>query len=214
LEKYCEDLIKIPFAQKIYIRLNWRDIQKRPGRLDFPEGWKITFDLAKRYNKRVGFRIMLENPDFPEPGMPEFLMEKVPYVKLQGEWKGNPANPRYQKDHRMPRYDHPEYQAAFRELNAMLAAELNGNPLVEYMDTMMYGFWGEGTHLAIYRPSVPGQRHRRTDLDEDAGYAIGVLDQDAAGHQHSAGLEPRGQFGDVGSIHPYAQLDSHRHHLY
>jgi hypothetical protein len=144
LEKYCEDLIKLPFAQKIYIRLNWRDIQKQPGKLDFPEGWKITFDLAKRYNKRVGFRIMLENPDFPEPGMPEFLMAKVPYVKLKGEWQGNPANPRYKKDHRMPRYDHPEYQAAFHELNVMLADELNGNPLVEYMDTMMYGFWGEG----------------------------------------------------------------------
>jgi len=40
--------------------------------------------------------------------------------------------------------DHPEYQAAFRELNALLADELNGNPLVEYMDTFMYGFWGEG----------------------------------------------------------------------
>ena len=144
IEKYCEDLIKLPFAQKIYIRLNWRDIQKQPGKLDFPEGWKITFDLAKRYNKRVGFRIMLENPDFPEPGMPEFLMSKVPYVKLKGAWKGNPANPRYQKEHRMPRYDHPDYQAAFRELNVMLADELNGSPLVEYMDTIMYGFWGEG----------------------------------------------------------------------
>jgi hypothetical protein len=144
LEKYVEDLIKLPFAQKVYIRLNWRDIQQRPGRLDFPEGWKLTFELAKRYNKRVGFRIMLENPDFPEPGMPEFLMAKVPYVKLPGEWKGNPNNPRYQKEHKMPQYDHPEYQAAFRELNELLAAELNGHPQVEYMDTMMYGFWGEG----------------------------------------------------------------------
>jgi hypothetical protein len=44
----------------------------------------------------------------------------------------------------MPRYDHPEYQAAFEELNGLLADELNGNPLVEYMDTFMYGFWGEG----------------------------------------------------------------------
>ncbi len=43
----------------------------------------------------------------------------------------------------MPRYDHPAYQDAFGELNALLAAELNGNPQVEYMDTMMYGFWGE-----------------------------------------------------------------------
>jgi hypothetical protein len=144
IEKYCEDLVKIPFASKIYIRLNWRDIQKQPGRLDFPEGWKLTFDLARQYSKRVGFRIMLENPDFPEPGMPEFLMAKVPYVKLKGEWNRRSQDTRSQKEHRMPRYDHPEYQAAFRELNALLAQELNGNPQVEYMDTMMYGFWGEG----------------------------------------------------------------------
>jgi hypothetical protein len=144
LEKSLEDLVKLPFAQKIYIRPNWRDIQKRPGKLDYPEYWKITFDLAKKYNKRVGFRIMLENPDFPEPGMPEFLMEKVPYVKLKGEWRTRPDSIRAKKEHMMPRYDNPEYQAAFRELNALLADELNGNPLVEYIDTFMYGFWGEG----------------------------------------------------------------------
>jgi hypothetical protein len=144
LEKYCEDLIQLPFTQKVYIRLNWRDIQKKPGKLDFPEGWKITFDLAGRYGKRVGFRVMLENPDFPEPGMPEFLMAKVPYVKLKGEWKRHSVETRHQKEHRMPRYDHPDFQTAFRELNALLAQELNGNPVVEYMDTFMYGFWGEG----------------------------------------------------------------------
>ena len=147
LEKSLEDLVKLPFAQKIYIRPNWRDVQKQPGRLDFPEYWKITFDLAKKYNKRVGFRIMLENPDFAEPGMPEFLMEKVPYLKLKGEWRTNPSSVRAKKEHMMPRYDHPAYQDAFRELNALLADELNGNPLVEYMDTMMYGFWGEGHTL-------------------------------------------------------------------
>ncbi len=137
LEKSIADLVKLPFTQKIYMRPNWRDVQKKPGRLDFPDYWKITFDLAKQYNKRVGFRIMLENPDFPYPGMPEFLMKKVPYVKLKGEWRNK-------KDYHMPRYDHPEYQKAFRELNALLADKLNGNPLTEYMDTFMYGFWGEG----------------------------------------------------------------------
>jgi len=44
----------------------------------------------------------------------------------------------------VPRYDHPAYQAAFRELNELLAAEFNGHPQIEFMDTMMYGFWGEG----------------------------------------------------------------------
>ncbi|MGE5645437.1 MAG: hypothetical protein ACM336_06565 [Acidobacteriota bacterium] len=143
LEKSLEDLVKLPFTQKIYIRPNWRDVQRRAGKLDFPDWWQITFALAKQYGKRVGFRIMLENPDFSEPGMPAFLMGRVPYVKLKGEWKGSRQEIRYRKDHRMPRYDHPAYQAAFRELNELLAAELNGNPLVEYMDTMMYGFWGE-----------------------------------------------------------------------
>jgi hypothetical protein len=144
LEKYCEELISLPFVQKIYIRLNWRDIQNRPGKLDFPDGWKITFDLARQYQKRVGFRIMLENPDYEYPGMPEFLMEKVPYVKLKGEWKSNSTDTRFKKVHQMPRYDLPAYQDSFREMNELLAGELNGNPLVEYMDTMMYGFWGEG----------------------------------------------------------------------
>jgi len=144
MERTLEDLIKLPFTQKVYIRPNWRDVQQRPGRLDFPDWWKTTFDLARRYDKRVGFRIQLENPDVAGPGMPDFLLDKVPYVKLKGEWKGNPAEMRYKKDHRVPRYDHPAYQAAFRELNDLLAAELNGHPQIEFADTIMYGFWGEG----------------------------------------------------------------------
>ncbi|MCG6924154.1 MAG: hypothetical protein LJF30_02360 [Acidobacteria bacterium] len=144
LEKSIENLVALPFVQKVYLRPDWRDVQLRPGRLDFPDYWKITFDLARQYGKRVAFRIMTENPDVPAPGMPEFLMERVPYVPLKGEWKGDPSRVRYRKTHRMPRYDHPEYQAAFEELNGLLADELNGSPLVEYMDTFMYGFWGEG----------------------------------------------------------------------
>src|SRR5436190_19627884 len=143
-EQTLEDLIKLPFVQKVYLRPNWREVQKQPGRLDFAEWWKIAFELARRYDKAIGFRVQLENPDVPEPGMPDFLLNKVPTVKLKGEWKGNPAEMRYRKDNRVPRYDHPAYQAAFRELNGLLAAELNGHPLVEFVDTMMYGFWGEG----------------------------------------------------------------------
>jgi hypothetical protein len=33
---------------------------------------------------------MPENPDVPEPGMPEFFVEKVPYAELKGKWNGNP----------------------------------------------------------------------------------------------------------------------------
>ena len=77
-EKTLEDLVKLPFVQKVYLRPNWREVQKQPGRLDFPEWWKIAFDLSRRYGKPIGFRVQLENPDVPEPGMPDFLLNKVP----------------------------------------------------------------------------------------------------------------------------------------
>jgi hypothetical protein len=144
LEKSLEDLVKMPFVQKIYMRPDWYQIQTTPGKLEFPDYWNIAFDLAKQHNKQIGFRIMTENPDVSYQGMPEFLKKKVPYVKLKGEWKGDPNNIRYQRPHDMPRYDHLEYQAAFRELNALLADQFNGNRMIEYMDTFMYGFWGEG----------------------------------------------------------------------
>jgi hypothetical protein len=34
-EKTLEDLVKLPFVQKIYLRPNWREVQKQPGRLNF-----------------------------------------------------------------------------------------------------------------------------------------------------------------------------------
>ncbi|MBE0651592.1 MAG: hypothetical protein IH595_12235 [Bacteroidales bacterium] len=144
LEKSIEDLVKIPFVQKIYMRPNWREIQQRQGKLDFPDYWNITFELGKEYKKNIGFRVMLENPDVPYTGAPEFLQGKVPYVRLKGEWKGDPSIVRYRKVQKMPRYDNPAYQKAFEELNALLSEKYNGNPMVEYMDTFMYGFWGEG----------------------------------------------------------------------
>jgi len=143
LEKSIEDLVKLPFVQKIYLRPNWRDIQKQPGKLDFPDYWKITFDLAKQYDKRIGFRIMTENPDILELGVPEFLIDKIPYHSLNGRW--DHSSPiRGKKKHKFPEYNHSKYQKAFTELNELLANELNGNRQIEYMDTFMYGFWGEG----------------------------------------------------------------------
>jgi len=145
VEKAIEDLVRIPIGQKLYIRPTWRELQKRPGRLDPDEYWKTTFALARQYGKRVGFRVMMSSPDIRGPSLPDFVLERVPMVRLQGEWKrrGLEAEraPAYYEE---PRYDDAHFQAAFRELNGLLAAELDGGDLVEYVDTFMYGFWGEG----------------------------------------------------------------------
>ena len=57
-------------------------------------------------------------------------------------------------EYREPRYDHPEFQKAFAELNDLLAARFEGNPLIEWMDLMQYGFWGEG-HTSDYPNPFP-----------------------------------------------------------
>ncbi len=88
-------------------------------------------------------------PDYThEAALPDFVLEKVPKVDLVLSDQESAAsgkrfldNPhsRYQ-----PRFDHPFFQQAFKELVGQLAAEFDGNPLVEFIDTFMYGFWGEG----------------------------------------------------------------------
>ncbi len=141
MARTIEDLVRLPIGQKLYLRPTWRELQKRPGRLDPDEYWKVTFALARQHGKRVGFRVMMSCPDMRAPALPDFVLERVPMVRLEGEWKRKGRESAFYEE---PRYDHPYFQEAFRELNALLAAELDGSPLVEYFDTFMYGFWGEG----------------------------------------------------------------------
>jgi hypothetical protein len=149
LEVAVEKLASLPFVDVLYIRCDWRDVQKRPGKLDLVPVWKLTFAAAKRYNLRVGFRIQLSSPNIqPEHlSMPDFLRGKVPIVNI-GRSKKHHNN----FDFYEPRYDNPEFQKAFRDLTELLAAEFDNNPLVEYMDLMMYGFWGEGHTGALPNP--------------------------------------------------------------
>jgi hypothetical protein len=144
-----EDLVRFPLGQQLYIRPTWREVQPRPGRLDFPDYVKLVLDLAKKNDKRIGLRIQMSAPDYTHaPALPDFVLERVPKVDLVLSDKESQAsaerylrNPhaRYQ-----PRFDDPFFQSAFRDLVAALAAEFNGNPIVEFVDTFMYGFWGEG----------------------------------------------------------------------
>ncbi len=140
LRDSIEKLAKLPLGDILYIRVDWRDIQKEPGKLEFPEHWNLTFEMAKKYGKRVAFRIQLMSPVIEEHSMPDFLVDKVPLVKLgTTDEIGIPD-----KVHYAPRYDHPAFMNAFKEMDNLLAEKYNGHELVEYVDTCMYGFWGEG----------------------------------------------------------------------
>ena len=117
LEQHVEKISSLPFVDVLYIRCDWRNVQSRPGRLDLDPVWQLTLDAAKRRGLRVAFRVQLSNTSFqPEQvALPEFLRDRVPLVKIGRIPGREPA------EYREPRYDHPEFQKAFAELNELLA---------------------------------------------------------------------------------------------
>jgi hypothetical protein len=150
LEDAVERLAALPFVDVLYIRCDWRDVQTRPGRLDLAPVWAATLAAARRHGRRVAFRVQLSNPEIQPArlALPDFLQSAVPLVTLHRR-AGRPGPPRVE-----PRYDHPGFQRAFRELNGLLAAELDGKPEVEFADLMMFGFWGEG-HVSDWESPFP-----------------------------------------------------------
>jgi hypothetical protein len=139
LAQHVEKLASLPFVDVLYIRCDWRDVQTQPGKLTLNPIFELTFDAARRHNLRIAFRIQMSNTE-GQPGrlaLPDFLQKQVPLVKI-----GKTYNTNYEFVE--PRYDHPVFQKAFGELNELLVAEFDNNPLMEFVDLMMYGFWGEG----------------------------------------------------------------------
>ncbi len=187
LEQAVEALASLPFVDVLYIRCDWRDVQSRPGRLDLHPVWAATRDAARRHGLRIAFRVQLSNPEIQPArlALPDFLQAKVPLVTIRSASGRGPERVE-------PRYDHPAFQRAFRELNELLAAELDHDPLVEFADLMMYGFWGEG-HTSDYPSPIPDRGARRAHLPGHDRAAARRVAPRAAGGQHAARHQPHGQ---------------------
>jgi hypothetical protein len=144
-----EELVRFPLGQQLYIRPTWREVQPHPGRLELADYLKQVLDLARSHHKRVGLRVQMSAPDYTHsPALPDFVLDQVPKVDLILTNKADEkAARRYLENPHgkyQPRFDHPFFQDRFKELIGLLAAEFDGNPNIEFIDTFMYGFWGEG----------------------------------------------------------------------
>jgi hypothetical protein len=161
LGQAVEALAATGFVDVLYIRCDWRDVQARPGRLDLHPVWDLTLDAARRHGLRVGFRVQMSSPEIQPArlSIPDFLKAKVPLVPIGALARRGGAG------FVEPRYDHPEFQRAFRELNELLGARFDGDPLLEFVDLMMYGFWGEGHTSDLPSPFPDPALAERTFLE-------------------------------------------------
>jgi hypothetical protein len=161
LEDQIEQTASLPFVDVLYIRCDWRNVQKQAGKLDLDPVWQLTLDAARRHNLRVAFRIQLSSPEFQpkEIALPGFLRQKIPMVNIGGIPR------RGDVQYVEPRYDHPEFRKAFTELNHLLAERFDGDPLLEWMDIMQYGFWGEGHTSNLPSPFPDYATAERTFLE-------------------------------------------------
>lgn len=171
LEDHVEKMASLPFVDVLYIRCDWRNVQRQPGRLDLDPVWDLTFAAAKRHGLRVAFRVQSSNTAFQpkQLALPEFLRARVPMVSIgpMGKYgdSGSADSGGAKGNWIEPRYDHPEYQKALAELNLMLADRFDGNPLMEFVDVMHIGFWGEG-HFSGYPSPFPDTQTAQRTLNQ------------------------------------------------
>lgn len=138
-KKTIDQLEHHPYADNMYIRMEWRDIQKYQGKLEFRKEWHWILDMVERSNKRWSFRIMNCSPHSSRAySIPDFLIGKLkmqPYSHSIIKMKPQP------KYHVV--YDN-EYLKWWSEMLHLLGDMYDTHPLLEYVDISGLGFWGEG----------------------------------------------------------------------
>jgi len=136
-----DHFVSLPYNDNLYLRFEWRDIQKEKGKLFLPDPWKWTLEAAEKYNKRWSFRIMNYMPQSTSSnGLPEFLQGKFKMIPYYSRSIVNGTPPYY-----LPEYS-DDYLSYWDELNYLLGEEFDDHPLLEFVDVSGYGNWGEFHH--------------------------------------------------------------------
>jgi hypothetical protein len=150
-----DKMATMPYNDNLYLRYEWRDIQKEKGKLSLPDSWKWTVEAAEKLGKRWSFRIMNFMPQSTaNNGLPEFLQGRfkmIPYFHKTTVYGKQP-------------YYFPEYSndmlAYWDEMNYLLGEAFDKDPNLEYVDVSGYGLWGEFHHwLNLTTEGGPQQPH-------------------------------------------------------
>lgn len=143
--KTFDRLVNLPYNDNLYLRYEWRDVQKQKGKLALPDPWKWTLEASEKLGKRWSFRIMNHMPQsLANNGLPEFLQGKLKMVPYYHRTTVYGKQPYY-----FPEYS-DDYLNYWDELNYLLGETFDDHPHLEYIDVSGFGHWGEFHHGANY----------------------------------------------------------------
>ena len=192
-ETALEDLAKFGLGTKLYVRLNWKDIQQHPGRLEPNAIWKTSLALAKQYGKRLAFRVMISNPVLPATRSRSSCGQKCRCASLV---RGRTASARSLAA-TIPAF----MQQHFGNCRIYLALGLyDGRPDIEYVDTCMYGFWGEGHTWPLEKNPYPDYVTAEATFVRMLDEQMSTMEENSISYQHPAGFQQGRKFG-IGGPH-------------
>ena len=139
--KAFDDLLDLPLIDQLYIRPEWRMVQREPGRLELPEAWDWLLEGAAARGKPWSFRVVHTCPhSLHECSAPDFVRPDCAWWPYHVDNKPGPH-------HKLaPRYDEA-FLRHWGDFQRLLAARFDADPLLESVDVGGYGFWGEFHHL-------------------------------------------------------------------
>ena len=107
-----------------------------------------------------------------------------------------------------------QFQAAFRELVDLLADSYDGHPDVEYVDTFMYGFWGEGHTWPLEKNPFPDSVTAENTFVSMFQHQLERWKKTPMAHEHAAGFQQGRQLGTAGPHGAQLQLAADGHDLH
>lgn len=143
--KSFDRFLQLPYVDMLYLRVEWCDIHKGPGRLELPEAFQWMLDEVEKNGKRWAFRVMNSSPHTRfETSVPEFLLDKFDYEVY---WHNHCQTPPWPKKY--PKYTE-EYFKWWGELVNLVADRFDSHPLLEFSEIAGFGHWAEAHHYASY----------------------------------------------------------------
>lgn len=135
-----ERMVQLPYCDNIYLRPEWRDIQKEKGKLSLPPFWEWAMEAVEKYDKKWSFRIMATCPHSQyETSLPEYLNEKTEMLPYDNSGYGGPETKYF------PAYD-DVFMDNWQEMLNLLGEKYDNDPNLEFGDISGYGLWGEWHH--------------------------------------------------------------------